>query len=196
TEMAPGGDDAVYLARSRRELPADGIVMALDRKDGRVNWSVPIEGEPAKAFGQGPDHTLYLGSYVCEPTGPNTAAGAHGFLFALDSRDGHEKWRFRAGSGVVGVPAYRDGKVLVGSYDHHFYALDARHPEVPRRGAPEGPAGADPDDTGGFPTGWRGSGGGPRKPQAVGKLHRRATQPSRPQSYERHWNRRDPRQSG
>lgn len=126
TDMALGPDEAVYLARSPDKVGASGTVTALDVHDGSVRWSSPVEGIPGRAFARGPEHSLYLGTSVFQPTGPNTAVGAHGFLFALDDRGGQEKWRFKAESGVVGAPVYKDGLVLVGSYDNNFYGLDAR----------------------------------------------------------------------
>ena len=45
------------------------------------------------------------------------------YAFAADT--GKLRWRYRTGGRVKGGLAYSAGKVFVGSYDHHVYALNA-----------------------------------------------------------------------
>ena len=46
-----------------------------------------------------------------------------GRVYAFSARGGDELWSFGTGSYVYASPAVWHGMVLVGSYDHTFYAL-------------------------------------------------------------------------
>jgi eukaryotic-like serine/threonine-protein kinase len=60
------------------------------------------------------DDTVYFGT----THGDNS-------VYALDSTDGSQQWRFATGGYVSSTPAVADGTVYVGSQDDHMYALDA-----------------------------------------------------------------------
>ncbi|WP_343703994.1 PQQ-binding-like beta-propeller repeat protein [Chitinophaga sp.] len=47
-----------------------------------------------------------------------------GALRAINLADGKEKWRFQCGA-IGTAPVVQEGKVFFGSYDGHYYALDA-----------------------------------------------------------------------
>jgi outer membrane protein assembly factor BamB len=111
-------DGRVYVA------DYEGAMFCLDADTGRPIWrtnttKVPPFGEggfyssPAIAFGR-----VY-------------AARDDGTVFAFDLRDGSVDWSFPTHNFVYGSPAVAEvpgtpPSVYIGSYDEHFYALDAR----------------------------------------------------------------------
>ncbi len=67
----------------------------------------PIRSTPAVAGGM-----LYFGS-------------DDGFLYAVDARNGAQRWRFRSGGSVRSSPAVADGLVFFSSRDGNLYAVGA-----------------------------------------------------------------------
>jgi outer membrane protein assembly factor BamB len=47
-------------------------------------------------------------------------------VYAVTASDGQQVWAFRTQDRVKGDPTYWNGVVLIGSYDKHLYALDAK----------------------------------------------------------------------
>jgi outer membrane protein assembly factor BamB len=45
-------------------------------------------------------------------------------LYAVDTKSGQEKWRFRTEGGVFSSPLIADGVAYVGSWDWNVYAVD------------------------------------------------------------------------
>lgn len=96
----------------------DRDVRAINTVNGDIVWKFPLRGEPEKnraIYGTPAlvDDTLYFGGY-------------DGLLYAVGT-DGREVWSIKVGNGhpFVGSPAVADGKVLIGSTDHHLYAFEA-----------------------------------------------------------------------
>lgn len=46
-------------------------------------------------------------------------------LYALNTANGSERWRFEAGGAIISTPLVYDNTVYIGSFDGHFYAVDA-----------------------------------------------------------------------
>ena len=123
---SPGAIKASPSFHDGRIFVADyqGAMFCLDARTGRPIWrtnttKVPPFGEggfyssPAIAFGR-----VY-------------AARDDGTVFAFDQRDGGVMWSFPTHNFVYGSPAVArvpgtPPSVYIGSYDEHFYALDAR----------------------------------------------------------------------
>lgn len=53
-----------------------------------------------------------------------------GFLYAIDTTTGQERWRFSIGIGSQSTPAYANGMVFTTSSGANFYALDAASGQV------------------------------------------------------------------
>jgi outer membrane protein assembly factor BamB len=88
---------------------ADGSVVSLDIRDGRVLWRTALEtpcGQPSAA-----GERLFVG---CEDN----------FLYSLDGNDGGSRWRWRTGADVI-APSANDGeRVYFASFDNLLRALD------------------------------------------------------------------------
>lgn len=109
-------DDMVYFGSE------GGYLYAVDRRTGELRWREMIQlssTSPAVAEG-----VVYCVSY--------------GSMVALDGQTGATIWR--VGEGAEGQlmpmtvlrssPAFADGVVYIGSFDHTFYALDAQTGDV------------------------------------------------------------------
>lgn len=48
-------------------------------------------------------------------------------LYALESENGWQVWRFRMGGPTMSTPTYAEGKIFIGCGDKNIYAIDARH---------------------------------------------------------------------
>ncbi|MBM3934038.1 MAG: hypothetical protein FJ319_07020 [SAR202 cluster bacterium] len=104
--------DRVYIGTMDRD------VRAIDVNSGDTVWKFPLRGttELNRAVYGTPalvDNVLYFAVY-------------DGLMYAVNT-NGREVWSTSVGGGhpFVGSPAVADGKVLIGSNDHHLYALDA-----------------------------------------------------------------------
>jgi len=95
----------VYVADSA------GLVMALDAKDGKVQWSVDTELPIAGGPGAG-DRLVLLGTSDAQ-------------LVALDEETGAERWRFPVSSEVLSSPAADLGTAVVHTNDGHVYGVDS-----------------------------------------------------------------------
>jgi eukaryotic-like serine/threonine-protein kinase len=114
---APARVDGAYVYI----LSDDGYLYKLVRANGKRVWRFDTHGGKVKRAGydrlasspviQG--GTLYFGS-------------AEGSLYALNPKDGHERWHYFTQGAVRSTPAVADGRVFFGSYDDAMYALDAK----------------------------------------------------------------------
>lgn len=87
----------------------NGLIEALDLKDGKRKWSFqtngPIFSSPGVSNGK-----IVLGS-------------ADGFIYCLTSK-GTLLWKFKTGASVLGSPLIAGNMVYIGGSDHQFNALN------------------------------------------------------------------------
>ncbi len=99
-------------------------MFCLDAKDGRLLWRTNTSRVPP--FGEGGFYSSPAVAF-----GRVYAARDDGTVFAFDERTGRVDWSFPTDDFVYGSPAVArvpgtPPSVYIGSYDEHFYALDAR----------------------------------------------------------------------
>jgi outer membrane protein assembly factor BamB len=91
----------VYAARD------DGTVFAFDEKSGKIDWSFPtnnfVYGSPAVARVPGTPPSVYIGSY-----------DEH--FYALDARNGKQRWRYEVGGPVPGTATVIGHTVYTSSF--------------------------------------------------------------------------------
>jgi outer membrane protein assembly factor BamB len=123
---SPGAIKASPSVHDGRVYVADyeGAMFALDAGTGRPVWRTNTTQVPP--FGDG-------GFYSSPAIGFGRAYAARddGTVFAFDLEDGDIAWSFPTNNEVYGSPALAKvpgtpPSVYIGSYDEHFYALDAR----------------------------------------------------------------------
>ena len=113
----------------------DGNFYALNANDGSVKWTFKTEGE--KRFsaygihGNLPKDSLFvdpwdfwLSSPVVNETSIYFGSG-DGYFYALNKKDGSEKWKFKTGAVNHSSPALAFGNVYFGSWDTYMHALSA-----------------------------------------------------------------------
>lgn len=128
-------DDTVYVPS------LDGHVYALRTVDGRERWRFGFDIEKGlMGFPSSPafdDNTLYVGSSHLLEQPQDEGGGniyenkerfeefdAEGFVHAVDSADGTEKWRVAFDHLVETATTVYDGTVYAGSWDRTVRALD------------------------------------------------------------------------
>jgi outer membrane protein assembly factor BamB len=104
--LVPAVDgDTLYAA------DVEGLVLALDRFTGKVQWKQDLELPVSGAVGAGYGMVM-LGTLKGE-------------VIALDAASGEEKWRARVTSEVLAPPATNGDVVVVQTQDDRLIALDA-----------------------------------------------------------------------
>ena len=91
----------------------NGDLVALDLASGKLRWKYAtgnLIGESSPAVGAG---AVYIGDLA-------------GMLHAVNIADGKRLWTFKTGSEIKSSPVVVGDTVLIGSYDSHLYAVDAR----------------------------------------------------------------------
>lgn len=90
-------------------------VYGLNAETGTERWRYETVGYPHRSDPTIVGNTVYIG---CR----------EGFLYAIDLRDGSERWRVRIDDGqmIGATPAVSDCTVFVGSHSGGIHALDAR----------------------------------------------------------------------
>lgn len=83
----------------------------------RRRWSTRVVGNPVSGPSALSDGHLYVGNQ-------------RGELHALNTSDGHRKWRYHTGSAIQSAPTVADGTVYVGNDDDRLYALDSSTGEL------------------------------------------------------------------
>ena len=111
-------DGRVYVA------DYEGAMFCLDADTGKPIWRTNTTAVPP--FGEGGFYSSPAIAF-----GRVYAARDDGTVFAFDLRDGKVDWSFPTHNFVYGSPALArvpgtPPSVYIGSYDEHFYALDAR----------------------------------------------------------------------
>jgi len=89
---------------------SDGVVLALDVRNGRVRWRRligPTESSPLVVGG-----AVYVGDWL-------------GRVYALSAGTGRTLWTFTTGGKIKGSAAFAAGRIYIGSYDGRLYALSA-----------------------------------------------------------------------
>lgn len=105
---------------------------AIDLATGAMLWHVPLAGlgepgSPAVAGGVVYVGTTAISDATLRPGTPPAEAGQvnDGFLVALDTRTGDERWRYLSGRSGYLSPVVADGMVYIGSADGTLHAVDA-----------------------------------------------------------------------
>ena len=91
----------------------DGDLVALDLASGKLRWKYTtgnLIGESSPAVGT---DLVYVGDLA-------------GLFHAVRLTDGSKAWTFKTGAEIKSSPVIVGDTVLIGSYDTHLYALDAR----------------------------------------------------------------------
>lgn len=103
-ELAVDGDSLFAAA-------AEGLVVAMDRETGKVQWET--DTKQSISGGVGVVENLVL-------------VGTHrGQIIALDQQTGQQKWRASVGSEVLSVPTGSSGIIVVQTQDDRLVGLDA-----------------------------------------------------------------------
>jgi outer membrane protein assembly factor BamB len=114
----------------------DGTIYALIRTTGSLRWRYRTGADLPLAWGhESGDYwtasptlahsTLYIGA-------------GDGFLYALDPKTGHVRWKAKTGGRIRSAPAISDDTAYIGSYDGFLYALNAGNGALRWRFATEG----------------------------------------------------------
>src|SRR6187455_2729773 len=104
----------------------DGHLVALDLSTGKPRWKYAtgtLLGESSPSVSAG---TAYIGDM-------------DGIVHAVNIADGAKLWTFKAMSEIKSSPIVVRDFVLIGSYDTHLYALDARTGRVRWKVETKGP---------------------------------------------------------
>ncbi|MFZ3374821.1 MAG: PQQ-binding-like beta-propeller repeat protein [Chthoniobacterales bacterium] len=107
-----------------------GAFYAVNFQDGKLLWKTQFGPDAPRAYeqetGQHPashDGDFFLSSAaVLNDT--VVVGGSDGLVYALNTKSGSARWKFRTGGRVRSSPAISNGVVYVGSYDGSLYAID------------------------------------------------------------------------
>lgn len=116
---AVGHDGTVYSANS------DGQIFAIKGDTGEKKWRTKkMEDNALREFGfaLNPDgRTVYAATPFLK------SGNTYGEVYAFNTKNGKERWKFQADGKTRSVVVSPDGgTVYFGSEDNHLYALDAR----------------------------------------------------------------------
>ena len=92
-------------------------VKSFSVETGVQNWSIKLDS------GLRRDKRGLGGGVAVEGTTLIVSSG-FGFVAALDTADGNEKWRRALGSPVTGAPTIKDGRLFVITQNNEIFALD------------------------------------------------------------------------
>ena len=113
----------------------DGVFYALDKDNGSIEWTFKTDGErrfAAKGIhGNKPKDSLmqdewdfFLSSPVVKDDIVYFGTGS-GYFYALNKKNGDQKWKFKTGEIIHSSPAVAYGNVYFGSWDTYLYALNS-----------------------------------------------------------------------
>ena len=107
----------------------DGNLYALSAKSGSKLWSHNIGNKIKRIL----PNTIFKGNYwdymqssPCVNNGTVFAGSGDSCLYALDSKTGNLKWKFRTGGIVRSSPTVSNGIIYFGSWDGFIYALNEK----------------------------------------------------------------------
>ena len=97
----------------------DGTTVYILRADGAIDCVAAATGRPvwSAKIGPGPSGLLHDRDWVY-------AGARDNYLYCLDARTGHIRWRWRSGADIVGTPATDGRRVFYAALDNQLYALD------------------------------------------------------------------------
>jgi outer membrane protein assembly factor BamB len=111
----------------------DGHIYALNPDNGDLIWQFPADIEPGDKEPADEDTPLkeriepkafsYAAPTVHE--GMLYVGNLDGYMYAIHTKDGSLKWRFKTGSGITSSALVHAGTLYFGSKDNHLYAIDA-----------------------------------------------------------------------
>lgn len=104
-------DGRVYFGNS------DGLVFSLDAETGDFLWAFSAVDDKGKAEKIWATPTITGGTLYIGSTNKN--------IYAVNTADGTQKWRYPTEGAVTATPLVADGTVYIGSHDRHLYALNA-----------------------------------------------------------------------
>jgi outer membrane protein assembly factor BamB len=117
--LTPASDaERIYLPLG------NGILIALNAKDGQLYWRSEIGGE-LSASPVADDSAIYVASEIL-PTGTDTPKGSSGALRALGREGGVTQWLTPVVKPLRGGIALSGGKLFAGGSDGRAYAFDKR----------------------------------------------------------------------
>lgn len=101
---------------------------ALRVTDGKLLWRTQFGSDLPRSYDDTSKQSItYNGEFLVSSAavlGDTAVVGAgDGFLYALDSKSGRIRWKFRTGGRIRSSPAVSDGIVYVASYDGSVYAI-------------------------------------------------------------------------
>ncbi|HEY4153974.1 MAG TPA: PQQ-binding-like beta-propeller repeat protein, partial [Puia sp.] len=89
---------------------SNGLIYALDLKNGKKVWSFPTQGK------------IYSTPAVDQ--GLAVVASTDGIIYCLNAGNGSLAWKFETQKPIVANPLIKNGTVFIGSADGHFRALN------------------------------------------------------------------------
>lgn len=113
----------------------DGVFYALNKDNGTITWVFETDGErrfAAKGIhGSKPKDSLmqdewdfFLSSPIVKDNIVYFGTGS-GYLYALNKKNGDQKWKFKTSEIIHSSPAVAYGNIYFGSWDTYLYALNA-----------------------------------------------------------------------
>ena len=108
---AVGADGTIFVGVEIDSTPQDGLLQAVNGKDGSIKWTFRTRQWVDSAPAIGADGTVYFGCW-------------NGNLYAVNGATGLEKWKLSVGAIVISSPAVGpDGTLYIGSDDHGLHAV-------------------------------------------------------------------------
>ncbi len=108
---AVGADGTIFVGVEVDSTPQDGMLQAVNGKDGSIKWTFRTRQWVDSAPAIGADGTVYFGCW-------------NGNLYAVNGADGREKWKLSVGAIVISSPAIGpDGTIYIGSDDYGLHAV-------------------------------------------------------------------------
>jgi outer membrane protein assembly factor BamB len=111
-DEAISGQAEIAFGNEFGELEVEGMLATITEIGIAPVWVIGTGGTINTGFGLIHDDILYFGS--CDH-----------IMYAVFTRNGQEKWRFKTNDIILSRPCIKDGTMFFGSFDGNFYALDS-----------------------------------------------------------------------